>query len=108
MNLTQKLCATNVSLQTLLSKDKNLDMLTMFNSWILLRFKILWAIGSLEVINSKELDIYMDIMLKILTTKEVLELLLKLFMNQNRQVLTVILKFLKKKKVLSWIQSLRD
>ena len=81
-------------------------MLIMFNLWTLLRFKILLVIGFLEVINSRELDICMDIMLKILTIKEVLELLLKLSMNPSRKAVIVILKYLRKIKVLYWVQLL--
>ena len=81
-------------------------MLIMFNLWTLLRFKILLVIGFLEVINSRELDICMDIMLKILTIKEVLELLLKLSMNPSRKAVIVILKYLRKTKVPYWVQLL--
>lgn len=91
MNHIQKLCVTSVFPQTSLLKGKNIDMLITFNLWTLDKFKISSNIGFKKSIQlNKELDIYMDIMLKIHIIKVVLELLLRQSMNLNRLEHTVI------------------
>jgi hypothetical protein len=88
MNLTQRQCVINVSLQALWLKDKNTDMLIMFNSWTFNRFKALLNIGFRKSTwPNKELDIYTDISLKIHITKEVSEQSYKQFTNRNKKEL---------------------
>ena len=85
ISLILKLCVTNVFHLTLWSKGRSIGMSTMFNLWTLRKYKTLLNIGCQENTNNKELLIYMDTMLKIRTTKEVLEWSLKPCMSQNKE-----------------------
>lgn len=82
MSHTQKLCVINVFLPMWLSKDSNTDMLIMFSSWILIKFKVLLSIGyKKNTLLNKELAFCMATMLKILIIRVVSESLFKQFMN---------------------------
>ena len=94
MSPIPKLCAINVSLQMLLSKGSSSGMWTMWNLWMLRRFPKWSNIGFRKNIwHNRELDSSMVTMLKILTTKEVSELLLRQFINRNRKALIILSKF---------------
>lgn len=91
MSHTQKLCVTNVFLPMWLSKDSNTDMLIMFSSWILIKFKVLLSIGyKKNTLLNKELAFCMVTTLKILIIRVVSESLFKQFMNLIKLELTAI------------------
>lgn len=72
-NLSLKVCVINVSLPQSYWRDKHLDMLIMFHSWILMKCKTLLGHGSKLVAWNKEWHGFMVIILKILIIQMVSE-----------------------------------
>lgn len=72
-NLSLKVCVINVSLPQSYWRDKHLDMLIMFHSWILMKCKTLLGHGSKLVAWNKEWHGFMATIQKILIIQMVSE-----------------------------------